>query len=116
MKCEICGRYVELPFECSFCQGHFCTEHRLPENHDCQEAPERSPLGSWEAKQRMIEQKEKATREKSMMVSEGEFHFIKKELPVFEMPKGDFKEGNTAMRKSRSRVGFLKRRKKGVKP
>ena len=31
-KCEFCGEEVELPFQCSFCNGYFCIEHRLPEN------------------------------------------------------------------------------------
>ena len=49
-KCEFCGEEVLLPFECSFCNKHFCNEHRLPENHDCIEAPRRTPLGPWHAK------------------------------------------------------------------
>jgi hypothetical protein len=49
-KCEQCGTEVELPFECNFCRGHFCIEHRLPENHDCPNAPIRTPLGSYQSK------------------------------------------------------------------
>jgi len=26
-----------LPFKCQYCQGLFCAEHRLPENHSCPE-------------------------------------------------------------------------------
>jgi len=26
-----------LPFKCQYCQGIFCAEHRLPENHNCYE-------------------------------------------------------------------------------
>lgn len=26
-----------MPFKCQYCQGFFCTEHRLPENHACPE-------------------------------------------------------------------------------
>jgi len=26
-----------LPFKCAFCNGLFCAEHRLPENHNCSE-------------------------------------------------------------------------------
>ncbi len=36
-KCEYCDAEVILPFECNFCRGHFCVEHRLPENHACPE-------------------------------------------------------------------------------
>ena len=30
-----CGIETNLPFICSYCGGYFCTEHRLPESHDC---------------------------------------------------------------------------------
>jgi membrane associated rhomboid family serine protease len=33
--CEKCGKEVALPFKCSYCGGNFCSDHRLPENHDC---------------------------------------------------------------------------------
>lgn len=35
MKCEKCQQEVFLPFRCPYCSGYFCSEHRLPENHDC---------------------------------------------------------------------------------
>lgn len=35
MECGICGRQEELPFKCRYCGGFFCTEHRLPPNHNC---------------------------------------------------------------------------------
>jgi predicted nucleic acid binding AN1-type Zn finger protein len=50
-KCELCGKEADLPFQCSFCQKSFCIEHRLPENHQCPKAPQRTPLGPWKAKQ-----------------------------------------------------------------
>jgi membrane associated rhomboid family serine protease len=34
-RCDVCGEEVTLPFRCKYCGGNFCTEHRLPENHDC---------------------------------------------------------------------------------
>jgi len=37
-KCQHCGNEVVLPFKCSYCNGYFCAEHRLPENHACPEA------------------------------------------------------------------------------
>lgn len=49
-KCKICGEEVILPFQCSFCGGYFCIEHRLPENHMCLKVPPRTPLGPWKAK------------------------------------------------------------------
>ena len=35
MKCQKCGQETFLPFQCPYCGGHFCSVHRLPENHDC---------------------------------------------------------------------------------
>lgn len=35
MKCDKCGIEAFLPFKCQYCGGHFCSEHRLPENHQC---------------------------------------------------------------------------------
>ena len=34
-KCDACGKYENLPYQCRRCGGTFCAEHRLPENHDC---------------------------------------------------------------------------------
>ncbi|SEK39265.1 rhomboid family intramembrane serine protease [Haloferax larsenii] len=33
--CDECGRHENLPYRCSRCGGTFCSEHRLPENHEC---------------------------------------------------------------------------------
>ncbi|WP_128226543.1 AN1-type zinc finger protein [Halobacteriaceae archaeon SHR40] len=33
--CNICGADDNFNFECSRCGGHFCGDHRHPENHDC---------------------------------------------------------------------------------
>ncbi len=35
MNCQRCGIETFLPFQCPYCGGKFCTEHRLPENHSC---------------------------------------------------------------------------------
>jgi len=37
-KCQNCGKKVVLPFKCPYCNGYFCAEHRLPENHACPES------------------------------------------------------------------------------
>jgi Zn-dependent protease len=34
-ECEQCGKPVFLPFRCWRCDGFFCYDHRLPENHKC---------------------------------------------------------------------------------
>ncbi len=35
MKCQFCGKEESLPFACNYCGGTFCSEHRLPEAHEC---------------------------------------------------------------------------------
>lgn len=35
LECQKCGKEVFLPFRCPYCGAYFCTEHRLPENHEC---------------------------------------------------------------------------------
>jgi len=35
MKCEFCGAEEALPFVCNYCGGVFCSNHRLPEAHQC---------------------------------------------------------------------------------
>jgi Zn-dependent protease len=35
MKCDQCGQETFLPFQCPYCGGYFCGQHRLPENHNC---------------------------------------------------------------------------------
>lgn len=72
-KCERCGVEATLPFKCNFCGCYFCMEHRLPENHDCPNAPVRTPLGSCQSKNAIIKESEE-----SRMQSEGTFHFEKK--------------------------------------
>jgi len=37
VKCKYCEKDVVLPFRCRFCNQYYCTEHRLPENHECPE-------------------------------------------------------------------------------
>ena len=33
--CQYCGKETYLPFKCKYCGGIFCSEHRLPEKHEC---------------------------------------------------------------------------------
>jgi len=33
-KCDYCGENVALPYRCSYCEGIFCSKHRLPEKHN----------------------------------------------------------------------------------
>lgn len=34
-ECEYCGEKSFMPYRCRYCNGLFCPDHRLPENHDC---------------------------------------------------------------------------------
>ena len=38
-ECSKCGKQ-EMTFTCRYCGEKFCSEHRLPENHDCQSMDE----------------------------------------------------------------------------
>ncbi|MCL7413060.1 MAG: rhomboid family intramembrane serine protease [ANME-2 cluster archaeon] len=33
--CSVCGKKEMLPYKCKFCGWIYCSEHRLPENHEC---------------------------------------------------------------------------------
>ncbi len=33
--CSVCGKKEMLPYKCKFCGWTYCSEHRLPENHEC---------------------------------------------------------------------------------
>lgn len=33
--CYFCLNPVSMPFRCNRCGGYFCSEHRLPEKHNC---------------------------------------------------------------------------------
>ena len=35
MKCQKCGKETFLPFRCQYCGDYFCSDHRLPETHEC---------------------------------------------------------------------------------
>lgn len=33
--CDVCGAALEAPRECPYCGNQLCSDHRLPESHDC---------------------------------------------------------------------------------
>ena len=53
-RCYACGAEIPVPFECSFCGGVFCFEHRLQENHNCPVASARSPIAPRESKSLLL--------------------------------------------------------------
>jgi len=59
-------------------------EHRLPENHNCPSVPARTPLGQWKSK---VPPSEKLSKGKEVIVSEGDYHFEKKEIPTYDLKK-----------------------------
>lgn len=44
MNCDYCGREELLPFVCNYCNGTFCSDHRLPEAHQCTGDLSRRPV------------------------------------------------------------------------
>ena len=44
MKCSVCGKEEALPFVCNYCGEVFCSEHRLPESHNCTGDLSRRPV------------------------------------------------------------------------
>jgi hypothetical protein len=34
-NCDHCGESSLLGFTCSYCNGFYCANHRIPEKHDC---------------------------------------------------------------------------------
>lgn len=45
-RCDHCGNEVPLPFTCQHCGGKYCSDCRLPPNHNC------TGIGSWNKKPR----------------------------------------------------------------
>jgi Zn-dependent protease len=56
MKCQKCQKETFLPFRCPYCGSYFCSEHRLPENHECPQIE--SARTSKKEKQEIIFQKQ----------------------------------------------------------
>ena len=36
-KCSVCGKGVYLPYQCNYCGGYFCDDHKHPPKHNCPE-------------------------------------------------------------------------------
>lgn len=34
-ECDYCGKEITMPYTCGYCGDSFCSNHRLPENHEC---------------------------------------------------------------------------------
>lgn len=58
--CYYCLEPVYMPFRCNRCGGYFCSEHRLPEKHNCPGDEEREAIASVKRPER----EEKAERKR----------------------------------------------------
>ncbi|MGD0318104.1 MAG: AN1-type zinc finger protein [Nitrososphaerales archaeon] len=43
--CAICGKNEAFPFKCRYCSKMVCSDHRLPEVHDCVPKSQRKIYG-----------------------------------------------------------------------
>lgn len=59
MKCQSCGKEVDLPFRCSYCQSYFCIDHKLPENHECPYLPKEK---FWYKKEKIAHPEERVSK------------------------------------------------------
>ncbi|MFP8955537.1 AN1-type zinc finger domain-containing protein [Natrialbaceae archaeon A-CW3] len=44
-RCHVCHDSLPLPNECNYCGEYYCTNHRLPENHQCPHLEQAHTLG-----------------------------------------------------------------------
>ncbi len=44
-RCHVCHEPLSLPNECNYCHEPYCSEHRLPENHQCPQLDAVQSLG-----------------------------------------------------------------------
>jgi uncharacterized protein YkwD len=84
VRCEVCGKQTDLPFRCNYCGELLCSEHRLPENHECPNLPNEAPEYIREKipEQRKTHQKEELKNYQPLnsddeFVSQGPLHFEK---------------------------------------
>ncbi len=35
-ECDYCGKEITMSYKCGYCGDSFCSEHRLPEKHECE--------------------------------------------------------------------------------
>ncbi len=81
--CDKCGKETSLPYSCGYCGKSFCSEHRLPENHECEG----------------LDDLEKETKEKGQ-IYRGVSEELEEEKPVdyeisgskYTLPGRDFEE------------------------
>ncbi|MGD2142527.1 MAG: AN1-type zinc finger domain-containing protein [Candidatus Bathyarchaeota archaeon] len=61
--CYHCGKETEMPFRCNYCNLTFCSEHRLPEAHNCINLPDRE----WHAYKKITQSRSTAKKKSISM-------------------------------------------------
>lgn len=69
MPCIVCKVSEGLPYTCKFCSQEFCSQHRLPETHDC------DGLKKWKENRTVENIIYPATREKKEKPAQGKQRF-----------------------------------------
>lgn len=82
--CQYCGKETYLPFRCKYCGGIFCSEHRLPEKHECPGLKKGIPLNHHLRKE---EPPEYVETEEEYEIPVKTERTLKPWRPVFEIPK-----------------------------
>lgn len=100
MQREYCGADVQMPFQNDFCQGYFCTEHRLAGDHN---ALKHLPEPAWK-----LGSEAKENRKTYEGNQRDDFRrrltLIKKELPTLDLGK----------KEKEAMISFLGRKGKGL--
>ena len=70
--CDFCGEKIKeiLPWRCNYCGGIYCSDHRLPEDHNCRGLKGYSPISSKESIKNLLPflKSEKAEERKKVAI------------------------------------------------
>jgi len=81
-ECKFCGKDSVFIFKCRYCNGVFCTEHRIAESHQCSNIPhERIPLSAPEYREPSISSLGRCPNCRTYAISES---FFDAETMTFE--------------------------------
>lgn len=67
-ECSKCGKKA-MTFTCRYCGDKFCSEHRLPENHDCEGLDEKVEEEKEEAEKQWFQEKESKDEQEERTVT-----------------------------------------------
>ena len=84
-NCTYCKKTLEeLPYTCKFCKEEFCSDHRLPEKHECE------GLKKYKENKEKVYFKEKLGNKKRKRLPKHYYHPPKQ--PLLSKIKGFFKK------------------------